>query len=230
MPCTHLYNSSHAGGVSVEFHRFDADYVRLLANGDPATEAHFSSYFGKFILLKLRSRRVTADMIEEVSQETMLRVLRTLRRGEGVTHPERFGAYVNSVAKNVLLELNHKNSKHPQLADDAPEPFDDRVDLDAGVVSEERKRLVAAILRELPAKDRKVLLLIFFEEMDREAICQLMKIDADYLRVLLHRAKAKFQTAYKKGQDKARGAANAIFLLILSNAVPLGITILMRWS
>jgi RNA polymerase sigma-70 factor (ECF subfamily) len=214
----------------VEFHLFDADYVRRLAEGDPATESHFGAYFERFIFLKLRSRRVTPEMIQDVRQETMLRVLKALRQGAGVTHPERFGSFVNSVSHNVLLELTHKNSKHSQMDDDSPEPFDDRVDLDASVITEERKRMVADVLDELAVKDREILRLVFFEDMDRTAICARLKVDLDYLRVLLHRAKAKFQTAYVKKHSTLRHAANLIFVVIFSNVSVLGLTIIVRWN
>jgi RNA polymerase sigma-70 factor (ECF subfamily) len=212
----------------VEFHIFDAGYVRRLAEGDPATESHFGTYFEKFIFLKLRSRRVTPEMIEDVRQETMLRVLKALRQGEGVNHPERFGSFVNSVSHNVLLELTHKDSKHPLMEDDAPEPVDNRVDLDATLVTEERKRMVAAVLDGLAAKDRDILRLVFFEEIDRADICKRLNVDLDYLRVLLHRAKAKFQTAYVKKHSTARHAANLVFMVILSNVGVLGLTIILR--
>jgi len=214
----------------VEFHLFDADYVGRLAEGDPATEAHFGAYFEKFIFLKLRSRRVTPETIEDVRQETLLRVLKVLRQGTGVTYPERFGSFVNSITNNVLLELNLKNSKHPLMDDDTPEPFDDRVDLDAAIITQERKRLVAAVLDELSAKDREILRLVFFEDIDRTAICKRLNVDLDYLRVLLHRAKGKFETAYVKRHSTARHAANLISMLILSNGCVLGLTILVRWN
>jgi RNA polymerase sigma-70 factor, ECF subfamily len=214
----------------VEFHLFDADYVRLLAEGDPATESHFGTYFQKFIFLKLRSRRVTPEMIEDVQQETMLRVLKALRKGTGVTHPERFGSFVNSVSNNVLLEFHHKNSKHSSMEDDAPEPFDDRVDLDAAIITKERKRAVAAVLDELSPKDREILRLVFFEDLDRTAICKRLNVEPDYLRVLLHRAKAKFETAYVRKHSTARHAANLIFVVFLSNAFVSRLTILVRWN
>ena len=214
----------------MEFHLFDTEYVSRLAAGDPVTESHFGAYFEKFIFLKLRSRRVTPEMIEDVRQETMLRVLKALRQGAGVAHPERFGAYVNAVSNNVLLEFSHKNSKHPLMDDDTPEPFDNRVDLDAAVITEERKRLVAAVLDDMTVKDREILRLVFFEDIDRTVICNRLKVEPDYLRVLLHRAKAKFETAYVKKHSTARHAANTIFLLILSNACVLGVTIQVRWN
>jgi RNA polymerase sigma-70 factor, ECF subfamily len=214
----------------VEFHVFDAGYVQRLAAGDPATESHFSAYFEKFIFLKLRSRRVSPEMIEDVRQETMLRVLKALRHGPGVTHPERFGSFVNSVANNVLLELTHKQSKHPLMEADAPEPQDNRVDLDAAVITAERKRMVSGILDEMSSKDRDILRLVFFEDADRADICNRLKVDGDYLRVLLHRAKAKFAAAYTRKHGAARHAASSLLFVILSNGMVLRLTMIVGWN
>jgi RNA polymerase sigma-70 factor (ECF subfamily) len=180
----------------LEFQAFDADYVRKLTAGDPATEAHFSTYFGKFLSMKMRSRHLSPEMAEDVRQETLLRVLRTLRQGGGVAHPDRFGAFVNSVCNNVLLETMHRRSREGASPEDPPELADTRVDLDGSLVTAERRRVVARVLDELPAKDREVLRLVFFEDEDRKEICRKLGIDMDYLRVVLHRAKAKFQAAY----------------------------------
>jgi RNA polymerase sigma-70 factor (ECF subfamily) len=48
-------------------------------------------------------------------------------------------------------------------------------------------------LAGLPEKDRELLRLLFFEERDKDAICAALKVDRNYLRVLLHRAKGHFR-------------------------------------
>src|ERR1700677_460916 len=108
----------HVGGVSLEFHLFDAEYVRKLTSGDTATESHFSALFWKFILANLGARRISAEMAEDVCQETLLRVIKSLRQGSGVSQPERFGAFVNAVSNNVLLEFTHKQSRHALVDDE----------------------------------------------------------------------------------------------------------------
>lgn len=192
----HLYNGWDKGGRRLDFHIFDASYVKCLAEGDPATESHFSSYFRRFIALKLRARRLSPAMAEDVQQETLLRVLRALRQGSGVSHPERFGAFVNSVCNNVLLELLHKESRHTPAPENAPEPVDDRVDIDRDLISWERKRLVEEVLAGLRSKDREILRLVFLEEAGRDEVCKKLGVSSEYLRVLLHRAKEKFAQAY----------------------------------
>jgi RNA polymerase sigma-70 factor (ECF subfamily) len=182
----------------MEFRTFDAEYLARLTAADPDTESHFSAYFGKFIFLKLRARRVAPEMAEDVRQETLLRVLKALRQGPGVEQPERFGGFVNTVCNNVLLEFLHKQSRHPLMDENAPERADESIDLDAPLVNEQRKRAVAKALDELADRDREILRLVFFEEMDRNEICRRMSIDGEYLRVLLHRAKSRFEAIYVK--------------------------------
>lgn len=189
-----LYNG--LGCNRVEFFLFDAAYVNRLAAGDPATEAHFSGYFARFLTLKLRARRLSPQLAEDVRQETLFRVLKALRQGSGVTQPERFGAFVNSVCNNVLMEFLQKEGKHPPAPENSPEPADDRVDIDGSLISEQSKRLVAEVLDGLATKDREILRLVFFEEADRGDICRKLGVEADYLRVLLHRAKSRFEQAY----------------------------------
>ncbi len=207
----------------MEFYNFDAEYVDKLVDGDPATESHFSAYFGRFILTKMRARRVSLEMAEDVRQETLLRVLKALRHGSGVSQPERFGAFVNSVSNNVFLELMHKQSRHPLVEEDMPEPVDSADSIDVTMISAERKRLVAQVLDELPAKDREILRMVFFEEADRNVIAETFKVAPDYLRVLLHRAKSKFHTAYIHRDRKLQRAM--ALLLFLCNAVVFKLTI-----
>jgi RNA polymerase sigma-70 factor (ECF subfamily) len=191
----------------VEFCIFDAPYVGRLTSGDPATEAHFSAYFHKFLTLKLRARRLSPQMAEDVRQETLFRVLRALRTGSGVAQPERFGAFVNAVCNNIVLEFLHKEGKHPAAPENAPEPADDRVDMDGSLISLESKKLVAEVLDSLTSKDREILRMVFFEEADRGEVCRKLGVEADYLRVLLHRAKARFEQAYLRKRGPAQSGA-----------------------
>lgn len=198
----------------MDFCAFDAEYVRRLTEGDPATETHFNDYFRKYVFLKMRARNVSAEMAEDVIQETLLRVLKSLRQGPGVGQPERFGAFVNAVSNNVLMELTQKQSKHPPIDEEMEEPCDGRADPEAALISAERKKLVARVLDELSTKDREILRLIFFEELTRKDICERLNVDQDYLRVLLYRAKGSFEAAYERKHGPISRTAGILFLFI----------------
>lgn len=204
------------GDAALEFTVFDEEYVARLASGDPETEAHFGIYFGRFLSLKLRARRLSVEMSDDIRQETLYRVLKTLRQGKGVQDPTRFGAFVNAVCNNVLLEFLHKISRDSALGDDVPEVEDSAMPADETLITAERSKAVAAILKDMSGKDREILRMVFFEDVARDEICRRLHTDAGYVRVLLHRAKARFQAAFLKSH---RSFAGLVLLLCNAGAV-----------
>ncbi len=184
----------------MDFFAFDNAYVEKLRNGDAATEHHFFVYFEKLLHIKLRSRMVSPDKVEDLKQETFIRVIAAVRKEGGVLQPERFGPFVNSICNNVLLEYYRTLGKNQQM-DEAHQEIPDKVlDLEGMMVSKQSSELVQKILSGLPARDRELLRAVFLEEKDKDTVCRDIGVERDYLRVLLHRAKDKFRVVYEKEQ------------------------------
>ena len=146
---------------------FDSEYMRRLAEGDPSVEEHFTAYFGRLLFLKLRGRVRSAQLAEDMKQETFLRVLQQIRSQRGIDQPERLGGFVNTVCHNVMMEFFRSESRHPQLPEAAPDPVDSTIDLDGALVDDERKRMVHSVLAELSGKDRTILRMVFLEDLDK---------------------------------------------------------------
>jgi RNA polymerase sigma-70 factor, ECF subfamily len=180
-------------GASLELFAFDDSYLQRLKAEDPTTQQHFVTYFTQLILIKLRARYLPADVIDDVRQETFLRVLGVLRKNEGVQHPERFGAFVNSVCNNVLLE-QYRSSTRAESMDETFDPPDKTIDMDRALVTEESQLQVHTVLAKMPERDRRLLHAIFLEEADKDQVCKEYGVDRGYLRVLVHRAKQQFRT------------------------------------
>jgi RNA polymerase sigma-70 factor (ECF subfamily) len=187
----------------VQRQSFDADYVQRLINSDSDTEHAFVAYFAELLSIKLRSRLRSPDLIQDVTQETFLRVLRTLRQS-GIESPEALGSFVNSVCNNVLFEVYRTQTR-------STDPLEDRASGDAAadttMVEEEERTQVRSVLSELPEKDRKLLRWIFFEERDKGEVCRVLQVDREYLRVLVHRAKQRFRTDYLRRVATKTGRA-----------------------
>ena len=180
---------------------FNEDYVRRLTAGDPAVEKHFTDYFGALLLIKVRTRLRSEHLIDDVRQETFLRVLQALRKEGGLVRPERLGAFVNAVCNNVLMETYRETGKQSQMTEDTPERPDLSINLESELVTRERKDMVERILAELSPKDQELLRMTFLEELDKDDICKNMKVNSEYLRVLLHRAKTRFREAMARGNS-----------------------------
>ncbi len=184
----------------MDFFAFDKAYVERLRDGDLPTEHHFVAYFEHLLRIKLRARMLANDKVEDLRQETFIRVIAALRREGGVRQPERFGAFVNSICNNVLLEYYRTSARNQPMEDSHLEIPDKVLDLEGMLVTKQSSERVRRILDGMPRRDRDLLRAIFLEEKDKDVVCREFGVDRDYLRVLLHRAKDKFKVLYEKGQ------------------------------
>lgn len=184
----------------MELFAFDKAYLDRLREGDQPTEQHFVAYFEQLLRIKLRSRMLPPDTVQELRQETFARVISSLRNRDSIRQPERFGAFVNSVCNHVLMEFYRSTSRAQQLEPYHLEKTDKVLNLEDVVVSQEEQDEVRRILQSLPQRDRQLLRAIFLEEKDKDEVCVLFRVDREYLRVLVHRAKDRFRAVYLKNQ------------------------------
>jgi RNA polymerase sigma-70 factor (ECF subfamily) len=187
----------------LQFQAFDAPYVERLRSGDFRTQEHFVAYFSELIQLKLRARLRSPQAIEDVRQETFVRVFAALRSSNGIRQPERLGAFVNSICNNVLLEHYRSSSRSDSLDDEPQNELPDPVmDVLGAVAAKQMEEKVREILDEMPERDRRILREVFLEERDKDEVCRDFGVDRDYLRVLLHRAKQSFKSLYLKNIER----------------------------
>ena len=197
--------------LGLQFHSFDADYVRRLCAGDIQTQEHFVAYFSSLLRLKLRSRLQSPQAIEDVCQETFARVFAVLRKDGGLRQPERLGPFVNTVCNHVLMEHYRSTGRSDSLdSAGSPEPVALGANALDIVSARQIKEKVREILLGLEPRDRSLLHAVFLDERDRDEVCREFGVDRDYLRVLLHRAKQEFKTEYiKRIGNQAPLGANA---------------------
>jgi RNA polymerase sigma-70 factor (ECF subfamily) len=189
-------NSQEAGSAKGRLKRdsFDRDYIQRLREGNVETERHFANYFGELLSIKLRARLRDWQLIEDLRQETFVRVLTALKSNNRLNSPESLGAFVNSVCNNLLFELYRRDAKRRTIEmDDRFDPPDDRASAESQMATEERSAEIREVLQELSAKDRELLRLVFYEDIDSAQICRSFGVHREYLRVLIHRAKCRFR-------------------------------------
>jgi RNA polymerase sigma-70 factor (ECF subfamily) len=185
------------GEQGLEFFAFDASYVEKLRAGDAHIEGHFVNYFSELIRHKLRSRLNSKEAIEDVRQETFMRVLTLLRGKGGLRQPDRLGPFVNSVCNHVLFEHYRSQKRTEATIDDEVEATIAGREPSALSLLEAKdtERVVRQILNQLPERDRRLLQLLL-EERNKDEVCAEFGITREYLRVLLHRAKQSFKSCY----------------------------------
>jgi RNA polymerase sigma-70 factor, ECF subfamily len=195
-PVLHCQTLPNSRGKYLQFQSFDDAYMARLQSGDFRTLEHFSSYFGALIKIKLNSRLSSREAIEDLRQETFSRFFAALRAGK-IFQPDRLGPFVNSICNNVLLEYYRASARSTSLEDEEEQNFPaSEFDLVETLRTKEREKKVREILEELSERDRRLLREVFLEERDKDEVCRDFGIDREYLRVLLHRAKQAFKSAY----------------------------------
>ncbi len=189
----------------MQFENFDDGYLQSLRSGDFRAEQHFVNYFSELLHLKLRSRLPSQQAIEDVRQETFARVFKAIRN-DGVKQPERLGAFVIAICRNVLMEYRRVGSRENPMEEDSGDVFpDSKPDALSDLISVQSCELVRDTLEELSERDRRLLKAIFFEEQDKDDVCHDFGVDREYLRVLLHRAKQAFKSKYLKEKTGGKG-------------------------
>lgn len=181
---------------------FDADYLNRLLAREPSAEGHFIRHFAQLIRLVVIARTGHSRLVEDVTQETFLRVFDLLRRQGGLEKPERLGSFVYSVCRRVLAE--HLRKEQTAGRDRRAPGFAYRMLIDESLARKELRRAVEAALERLSRLERQALRSVFLEERDREEVCAELGLSPDYLRVVLCRAKSRLRRALAN-EEAGRG-------------------------
>lgn len=178
----------------MELFAFDDDYVRRLRERDRETAAHFESYFRELLLIKLRRKLDSKQAIDDVRQEVFTRVFAKL--GE-LQDARKLGSFVNSICNNVLMEWYRMVSRSDAF-ENAEVEVASQSNIEEELVTAETKARVQRILGRMPAREANILQAIFLDEGDKEEVCRRFGVDRAYLRVLLHRAKERFRSEFRR--------------------------------
>jgi RNA polymerase sigma-70 factor (ECF subfamily) len=180
----------------VDRYEFDEEYLRRLREGDPSAEEHFAAYFGELLLIKLRARLHCRHLIEDIQQETLLRVVRALRQGGGLEQAGCLGAFVNSVCNHVLSEYRSDETRLNLIRAGLHDSAGNRCGSEGGLPAVECRRDVERMLAALSDKDRTLLRMVVLEDRDLSEVCRRFGVNEAYVRVMVHRAKLRLRKRF----------------------------------
>lgn len=181
---------------------FDDLYVRRLKEHDRETEAHFYQYIRPLLFGKVKNS-VPAQHIDDIIQEVFLRVLSRL---DDVRDCRKFGAFVQGICNNIVLEwireISRTRTRTQPLTEAHEQIVDKKSNAEKDFLSKEAAEAVRLVLSDLGERDASILGAVFLTEEPREETCRRFDVSPEYLAVLLHRAKEKFKAAYEKRKKK----------------------------
>jgi RNA polymerase sigma-70 factor, ECF subfamily len=158
-------------------------------------EEQVAQHCERLIARWLRSRVRSPELIEDIRQETLLRVLVTLRE-QKLNNPARLSAFVIGICKNVRREFTRHDRRY-MFSDEAYAGVPDSTQgPEAVLMSKERKARIQRTLAHIPRKDSSALAMVFLDERSRTDVCGQLGLNEAYFRVLLYRAKLQFRKRY----------------------------------
>jgi RNA polymerase sigma factor (sigma-70 family) len=188
-------------GRTLETFAFDRGYVQRLSDGDSETTTHFFRYF-KAMLTKMAGPRLReSGQAEDVAQETMCRVLLTLKKEGGIREPEKLGGFVRKVCKNVMFEFFREGGKFPQVPENTPDPVERALSAETSYITRERMDRIWHHFQKLKKRDQDLLRKVFLDEQDKDAICLELNISREYLRLQIFRALASLRKVMEEGGE-----------------------------
>ncbi|NWG35657.1 MAG: sigma-70 family RNA polymerase sigma factor [Chloroflexi bacterium] len=157
-------------------------------------------------------------LVEEVTQETLLRVLDQLDTFEGRS---QFTTWVHKIAIRIALtELRRKRWRDASLEEmteneDVPPPQGLMADAQAGPdIAAERADMLARVRRvieeELTDRQRQALILLGIQDMPMEDAARKLKTNRNALYKLLHDARLRLRNRLA-GEDISPGEVLALF-------------------
>jgi RNA polymerase sigma factor (sigma-70 family) len=178
------------------FHQFDAEYLRNLKNGCSKTSEHFVEYFAAILTRKLRKYGISSASIDDICQETLVRVLAGLNGAHQLRRPECLGAFVVSVGKNVYHEFCRAGRRMSEAAANEDRFYDTALDPERRAMNSEVREQIEKTLQQLSPMDRQILVLALAEGRPRPDICRILNVKPANVPVRLHRAKARFRNLF----------------------------------
>jgi RNA polymerase sigma-70 factor (ECF subfamily) len=132
--------------------------------------------------------------VDDLVQESLVRFFRAEQR-DLIRNPEEFGAFLNGVCRNVILEYRRRMRREPPIDPNVPIP-------DAGFRPDaeifEMRDAIDNGLKELAERDRAILRALYLEGREKDDICREWGMSDAQFRVVLFRAKERFRRIYNR--------------------------------
>jgi RNA polymerase sigma factor (sigma-70 family) len=170
---------------------FDEAYLTRLRNGDEETAKHFYTYF-KNLLRRWLWGKFTREQEEELIDAAITAAYTKISAGQP-RQPARLPAYVTGICVNLTRLALRPTFNQPGDDIEGVQIADVSRNAEDRLLAQEKAREVRKVLGTLTARDRQILSALFYQGKHRDEVCQAFAIDREQLRLILFRARKRFQ-------------------------------------
>lgn len=173
----------------------DPDWV-LVRRFQAGDDAAFDALVGRheeFVYNICMGILGSPDDSDDAAQETFLAAYRALKNFRGES---KVSTWLYRIAVRECLDISRRRKKTSSLEDLTNEPS-----IDDGSADRAKQSLVRAALARLPEHYRTALTLRYFGGLSYEEIAVSMGSTPGRVKMMLHRARRSFQTAWSGTED-----------------------------
>lgn len=181
-----------------------AELVRQVERGDASGMEELYRLFSKGIRLFLSRQPGVQDLDDRV-HDTFVTVVQAIRRGD-LREPDRLMGFVRTVVRRQVAAHIHKVVQMRRETEDVEihNLTSDFSDPEQSAMKKQRDELVTTVLRDIPQRDREILIRFYYKEHTQEEICSQMNLNETQFRLLKSRAKARFGDLGRKMMNRRK--------------------------
>jgi len=175
----------------------DQHYINLIIDGDANAFSKLVELYKNFVFtlsLKMLQNREEA---EEVSQDTFIKIYRSLHKFKGES---KFSTWLYKVTYNACLDrLKIKKRQQPVVAitEFTEHEVISLINILNSIEDREREQTIQNCINLLPAEDSFLLTLYYFRENSLKEISQIIGINENHLKIKLFRSRKKLASILK---------------------------------
>ncbi len=180
-----------------------ADLVRRIAAGDASAETELVERYSRGLSFMLRHLSKSAEVAEDLHQETFRIVLERLRR-KGLEEPAGFLGFLRGTARNLLsthrrVAERRKTSTGADASGHLVDPAPSQL---AAMLRDEASHLVRRLIAELGTdRDRQLLFRFYVAEDDKHQICADLNLSSEHFNRVLFRARQRFRILVERHDE-----------------------------
>lgn len=182
-------------------HQTDSYYIEKVKEGHTQSFNMLVQRYERLVFgltIKMMKHREEA---EEAAQDTFIKAFKSLNAYKG---DAKFSTWVYRIAYNTCLDRlkgNAKFVKNVEINEITENQLEDSSNVFESLARDERKEIVQECMNQLPADERAVLHLFYFEENSLKEIAEITALSSNNVKVKLHRARKKLFTIFKNSVD-----------------------------
>ncbi|MDR3252772.1 MAG: RNA polymerase sigma factor [Tannerella sp.] len=175
-------------------------WLKFIAGDDGAYASLYRCYVNKLFVFGCRFTS-NEELVKDCVQDLFVKFYATRKRLPKV---ENVKVYLFNSMKNMLFNLFKKELPYYQI--DTIEPvfyteFNGETRIIQAETLSEQKESIRKMMENITPRQREVLYYRFVEEMSYEEICELMKMNYQSVRNLIHRTLLKIRSTAKDNRN-----------------------------